>query len=111
MPEACPSMRSTAKCVLPVFVGPRTAMSREASPRAGERFMTINVEHADAPRKPVRTFSCADLLIPSVTFPSHGPGRLRSCPCAPEAPTLSELSPHQTGGRLMFHGQVEGTDL
>ena len=50
MPEACPSMRSTAKCVLPVFVGPRTAMSREASPRAGERFMSVNVD--DAGRAP-----------------------------------------------------------
>jgi hypothetical protein len=31
--------------------------------------MSVNVEDAGAPRKPQRTFKCADLLIPSVTFP------------------------------------------
>ena len=61
-------MRSTAKCVLPVFVGPRTAMSREASPRAGERFMSINVADADASRKPQRAFHCAYLPTPVSLF-------------------------------------------
>jgi hypothetical protein len=31
-----------------VLVGPRTAMSREAPPRAGERFMSVNVEDGGA---------------------------------------------------------------
>src|SRR5271163_2640978 len=52
MPEAWPSIRSTARWVLLVLVGPRTAMSREASPRAGERFMPVNVEDAGPRRKP-----------------------------------------------------------
>ena len=52
MPEACPSMRSTARCVLPVLVGPRTAMSREASPHASERFMSFNVGEVGARRNP-----------------------------------------------------------
>jgi hypothetical protein len=34
------------------LVGPRTAMSREASPRAGERFMSANVADGGARRKP-----------------------------------------------------------
>src|SRR5215472_13124099 len=51
MPDACPSIRSTARWVLPVLVGPRTAMSREASPRAGERFILVNVEDVGARRK------------------------------------------------------------
>jgi hypothetical protein len=29
----------------------------------------VNVEHAGAPRKPQRSFKCADLLNPTVTFP------------------------------------------
>jgi hypothetical protein len=62
MPEACPSIRSTARCVLPVLVGPRTAMSREASPRAGERFMSMNVADVAAPCKPKRLFKFAPYL-------------------------------------------------
>src|SRR5579871_6323273 len=58
-------MRSTAKCVLPVLVGPRTAMSREASPRAGERFISLNVEDADAGRKPQHRFGNPGLLRPA----------------------------------------------
>ena len=69
MPEACPSMRSTAKCVLPVFVGPRTAMSREASPRAGERFMSVNVADAGRAASLGASFKCEDLLTPALTFP------------------------------------------
>jgi hypothetical protein len=34
------------------LVGPRTAMSREASPRAGERFMPTNVDDGGLHRKP-----------------------------------------------------------
>jgi hypothetical protein len=39
---------------LPVLVGPRTAMSREASPDASERFMSFNVDDAGACRNPKR---------------------------------------------------------
>src|SRR5271166_2605590 len=41
MPEEWASMRSTARWVLPVLVGPRTATRRE---RGGESFMDANVE-------------------------------------------------------------------
>ena len=34
MPEACASMRSMARWVLPVFVGPRTALTRGAKPES-----------------------------------------------------------------------------
>jgi hypothetical protein len=52
-----------------VFVGPRTAMSREASPRAGERFISINVADAGRRRKPWRLFKCEDLPTLALTFP------------------------------------------
>src|ERR1700722_1855272 len=32
MPEAWPNIRSMARCVLPVFVGPRTAFTRAGKP-------------------------------------------------------------------------------
>jgi hypothetical protein len=44
-------------------------MSREASPRAGERFMSINVEDVGAARKPRCAFQYADPLTSAVTFP------------------------------------------
>jgi hypothetical protein len=44
-------------------------MSREASPRAGERFMSGNVDDADAPRKPLRSIKRGRLVTPAVTFP------------------------------------------
>src|ERR1700678_3791779 len=44
-------------------------------------------------------------------FSLTGGRRGRSWPCAPKAPTSAEQSPQETGGRIMFHGQVEGTDL
>src|ERR1700726_3951379 len=34
MPEAWPSIRSMARCVLPVFVGPRTAFTRAGKPES-----------------------------------------------------------------------------
>src|SRR5271168_2082944 len=90
MPEAWPSIRSTARWVFPVLVGPRTAMSREASPRAGERFMPVNVANGRARRKSRRS-----------------PCRSRS-----EAPTLAPMTVAAFGGkRAMFYGQVEGTDF
>src|SRR5579872_5516955 len=39
MPEAWPSIRSTAKWVLPVLVGPRTATSREGAAPVGRSLM------------------------------------------------------------------------
>ena len=44
-------------------------MSREASPRAGERFMSSNVDDADAACKPLRSFRCGDLVTLAATFP------------------------------------------
>jgi hypothetical protein len=44
-------------------------MSREASPRAGERFMGVNVDDAGAPRKALRLFKRANVLSTGVTFP------------------------------------------
>src|ERR1700735_2426808 len=43
MPEAWPSMRSTAKWVLPVLVGPRTATRREGEAPAERSLMTWKV--------------------------------------------------------------------
>src|ERR1700678_3791780 len=43
-------------------------MSREASPRAGERFMSINVADAGRYRKPKRAFQCEVFLTPSSLF-------------------------------------------
>ena len=50
-------MRSTAKWVLPVLVGPRTAKSREDSPRGEESFMALKAADASARRKPPRAAS------------------------------------------------------
>ena len=75
MPEAWPSMRSTARWVLPVLVGPRTAMSREASPRAGEQFMNVNVEDAGASRKSEPIRRDPDLSVrASLLFPGPEEG-------------------------------------
>src|SRR5665213_3011408 len=38
MPEAWASSRSIARCVLPVFVGPRTALTRAANPDMRKMF-------------------------------------------------------------------------
>src|SRR4029077_4800428 len=98
MPEACPCMRSTAKGVLPVFVGPRTAMSREASPRAGERFMSVNVADAGAARKPKRALKCEGLLTP----PSLFLDRKQAAPLLPlraEGATLSRTLATAIGGK------------
>src|SRR4051794_35641746 len=35
IPEACANIRSMARWVLPVFVGPRTALTRGAKPKSG----------------------------------------------------------------------------
>ena len=51
-------MRSTARWVLPVLVGPSTAMSREGAVPADLSFMELNLaDHAV--RRKGRRFSCA----------------------------------------------------
>ena len=51
MPEAWPSMRSTARWVLPVLVGPSTATRREGEAPVGRSVMALEVGGAIALRK------------------------------------------------------------
>src|SRR5690242_13110151 len=49
MPEAWPSMRSTARCVLPVLVGPSTATTRDGACPEGRSLMHPDLgEDSDA---------------------------------------------------------------
>ena len=69
MPEACPSMRSTARWVLPVLVGPENGDEpRGVAPRRRAIHAT-NVEDVGVPRKPLPSFKRADLVTPGFTFP------------------------------------------
>ena len=51
MPEAWPSIRSTARWVLPVLVGPSTATSRESSAPIDGSLMALNEEDTRERRK------------------------------------------------------------
>ena len=110
MPEAWPSMRSTARWVLPVLVGPRTAMSREASPRAGERFMSVMWTMRARPAS-----SCACLLHAITGGRTLVLDRWATplLPLRAEGANLGPNSHHSKlgGTSSCTHGQIEGTDL
>src|ERR1700693_4183421 len=73
-------------------------MSREASPRAGERFMSVNVADAGRHRKPKRAFKCEDLFTPPSLFLDRRQAA-PLLPLRPEGSTLSRTLATAIGGK------------
>ena len=107
-------MRSTARWVLPVLVGPRTATRRE---RSGESFMTRMWRRKHGPQVlvfvifPESSWNCR--MEPAAV--GRG-GRVAGRVCEPARRAcgggrLGRRGRRRTGGALMHFGQVEGTDI
>src|SRR5574337_968413 len=91
MPDEWASIRSTERCVLPVLVGPRTAVRRE---RGCESVMGGNVEDGGASRNPLAYHN-----ILRSTGVCAGVGLIGPCGAARAAPRCPRAKANRQGKR------------